>query len=343
MTHVLRAASQDDLPAIYEMASTGGGFTNLPADRPKLKDKLDSAAASFARQSDDLVSDMYMFVLEDLDTGKVRGTCQIFSCIGTDRPHYSYRIDAFTHYSSEFSRAIRSEMLTLVTDHNGSSEVGGLFLHPTERSAGAGSLLARSRYLFMAMHRARFADRTLAELRGVIDEVGVSPFWDGVTGRFFGMSFREADEFKAVRGAQFIADLMPKHPIYTAMVPESAMAVMGIPTPRAGRRSACWRRRASPTAITSTFSTAARPWSAPPMRSPPSATLSRTSSSRWKRMTAPKVWSRTDGWTISAPPMAASNRPRGHRDRPCRRRGHSGLTGADDHAYCALRAVWTMR
>jgi arginine N-succinyltransferase len=243
MTHVLRAASQDDLPAIYEMAkSTGGGFTNLPADRPKLQDKLDTAAASFARNAgdapDDLASDMYMFVLEDLETGKVRGTCQIFSCIGTDRPHYSYRIDAFTHYSSEFSRAIRSEMLTLVTDHNGSSEVGGLFLHPTERSAGAGSLLARSRYLFMAMHRARFADRTLAELRGVIDEVGVSPFWDGVTGRFFGMSFREADEFKAVRGAQFIADLMPKHPIYTAMVPESAMAVMGIPHPsgRAAQR-----------------------------------------------------------------------------------------------------------
>lgn len=239
MTHVLRAASQSDLPAIYEMAkSTGGGFTNLPADRPKLESKLEIAAASFARGADDLGDDMYMFVLEDTVTGKVRGTCQIFSCIGRDRPHYSYRIDAFTHYSSEFSRAMRCEMLTLVTDHNGSSEVGGLFLHPNERSAGAGSLLARSRYLFMGLHRARFADRTLAELRGVIDECGVSPFWDGVTGRFFGMSFREADEFKAVRGAQFIADLMPKHPIYTAMVPEGAMAVMGVPHPsgRAAQR-----------------------------------------------------------------------------------------------------------
>jgi arginine N-succinyltransferase len=239
MTHVLRAASQSDLSAIYEMAkSTGGGFTNLPADRPKLENKLESAAASFGRVADGLGDDMFMFVLEDMESGKVRGTCQIFSCIGAVRPHYSYRIDAFTHYSSEFARAIRCEMLTLVTDHNGSSEVGGLFLHPTERSAGAGSLLARSRYLFMALHRARFADRTLAELRGVIDECGVSPFWDGVTGRFFGMSFREADEFKAVRGAQFIADLMPKHPLYTAMVPESAMAVMGVahPSGRAAQR-----------------------------------------------------------------------------------------------------------
>jgi arginine N-succinyltransferase len=43
------------------------------------------------------------------------------------------------------------------------------------------------------------------------------------------MSFREADEFNAVNGNQFIADLMPKHPIYTAMLPESALAVIGVP------------------------------------------------------------------------------------------------------------------
>ena len=29
----------------------------------------------------------------------------------------------------------------------------------------------------------------------------------------------------------FIADLMPKHPIYTALLPESARAVMGLPHP----------------------------------------------------------------------------------------------------------------
>ena len=71
----------------------------------------------------------------------------------------------------------------------------------------------------------------IAELRGVIDEAGGSPFWDGVAGRFFGMSFQEADQFNAVHGNQFIADLMPKHPIYIAMLPESARAVIGLPHP----------------------------------------------------------------------------------------------------------------
>jgi arginine N-succinyltransferase len=92
-------------------------------------------------------------------------------------------------------------------------------------------LLARSRYLFIKQHRPRFGPRVLAELRGVMDQAGHSPFWDALAGRFFGMSFPEADEFNAVHGTQFIADLMPKTPIYVAMLPDSARSVMGQPHP----------------------------------------------------------------------------------------------------------------
>jgi len=45
------------------------------------------------------------------------------------------------------------------------------------------------------------------------------------------MSFQEADQFNAVHGNQFIADLMPKHPVYIAMLPETARAVIGVPHP----------------------------------------------------------------------------------------------------------------
>jgi len=92
-------------------------------------------------------------------------------------------------------------------------------------------LLARCRYLFIAMHRLRFAERIIAELRGIIDERGGSPFWDGVAGRFFGMTFQEADYFNAINGNQFIADLMPKHPVYIAMLDERAKEVIGLPHP----------------------------------------------------------------------------------------------------------------
>ncbi len=230
MKAVVRSARPKDLDAIYRMAkSTGGGFTNLPPDRPSLKARLERAAACFARDDDAPQDDLFLFIMEDADSGKVLGTCQIFGRIGSSLPFYSYRIGTMTQTSQELGRTFRAELLTLCTDLDGSSEVGGLFLLPGERSAGIGKLLARSRYLFIRQHRARFGERTIAELRGSHDETGSSPFWDGLAGRFFGMSFREADEFNAVHGNQFIADLMPKHPIYTAMLPESARAVMGVP------------------------------------------------------------------------------------------------------------------
>ncbi len=229
---MIRPATTQDLQAIYEMAKrTGGGFTNLPPDKPALAAKLERSDEAFARTEDALNSDMFVFVLENISTGEVRGTCQIFSQVGQKWQFYSYRLGTLTQHSEELDKTFRAEMLTLSTDLEGSTEVGGLFLHPAERSGGLGMLIARSRYLFIRNHRARFADRTLAELRGVIDEAGMSPFWDGIAGRFFGMNFQDADAFNGARGNQFIADLMPKHPMYIAMLPESARAVIGVPHP----------------------------------------------------------------------------------------------------------------
>lgn len=230
MTFLLRTAREKDLESLYRMAKgTGGGFTNLPPDRPTLAAKLERAAKSFARDDGQIANDLFVFILEDTAEAKVRGTCQAFSQVGTELPFYSYRIGRITQHSKELDRTFRADMLTLCTDLDGASEVGGLYLDAAERSAGVGKLLARSRYLFIAMHRDRFGDTTLAELRGAIDDAGNSPFWDGLAGRFFDMSFRDADEFNGKHGNQFIADLMPKHPIYTALLSEAARQVMGQP------------------------------------------------------------------------------------------------------------------
>ena len=228
----LRAARLTDLEHLYEMAKlTGGGFTNLPADRKALTSKLERAAAAFENTGEELADEQFVLVLENCETGAVRRTCQLMTQVGQQWPFYSYRLNTLTQYSKELDRTVRAELLNLVTDLEGSSEVGGLFLHPNERAGGLGLLLARSRYLFIAMHRSRFADRIIAELRGIIDERTDSPFWDNVAGRFFGMSFQEADYFNAINGNQFIADLMPKHPVYVAMLNEEAKKVIGVPHP----------------------------------------------------------------------------------------------------------------
>ena len=232
MTFRLRAARADDLEHLYEMAKlTGGGFTNLPADRNALGAKLERATKAFENTGNELCDEQFVLVLENAETGAIRGTCQLMTQVGQRWPFYSYRLNTLTQYSQELDRTVRAELLSLVTDLEGSSEVGGLFLHPNERAGGLGLLLARSRYLFIAMHRARFGERVLAELRGIIDDRGGSPFWDGVAGRFFGMGFQEADYFNALHGNQFIADLMPKHPVYVAMLDDEARSVIGLPHP----------------------------------------------------------------------------------------------------------------
>jgi len=232
MSFVIRAARAADLQALYEMAKlTGGGFTNLPPDRKSLGQKLERCEAAFSREDGALGSELFVLVLENVETREVRGTCQLFTRVGQSWPFYSYRITTLTQHSAELGRTVTAELLSLVNDLGGSSEVGGLFLHPGERAGGLGMLLARSRYLFIAAHRARFGDRILAELRGIIDERGGSPFWDAIGGKFFGMSFQEADEFNAIHGNQFIADLMPKHPVYIAMLDEAARRVIGLPHP----------------------------------------------------------------------------------------------------------------
>jgi arginine N-succinyltransferase len=232
MSFRVRPANGDDFKAIYQMAKlTGGGFTNLPADRGTLVAKLARSDASFARADDVQSGDLYVFVLEDPKAKKIRGTCQVFGQVGVVQPFYSYHMSTLTQSSPELAKTFRNHLLTLTTDLEGSSEVGGLFLHPETRAGGWGSLIARSRYLFIKQHRARFGERTLAELRGVMDEAGNAPFWDALAGRFFDMSFPEADEFNAVHGTRFIADLMPRTPIYVALLAETGRAVMGHPHP----------------------------------------------------------------------------------------------------------------
>ncbi len=231
MGFIIRPATSADLQPMYEMAKlTGGGFTNLPPDRGALMAKLERAEAAFDASSTE-EDRLFVLMLENRETGEIRGTCQIFTRVGVRWPFYSYRMGTLSKRSEELDRTFRAEILNLVSDLEGSSEVGGLFLHPHERAGGLGLLLARSRYLFIRAHRELCADRILAELRGVIDDAGGSPFWDGVAGKFFGMSFQEADQFNALHGNQFIADLMPKHPVYVAMLSESAKHVIGVPHP----------------------------------------------------------------------------------------------------------------
>ena len=206
MSWRVRAARASDIDALLDLARlTGGGFTNLPADRDSLAERLAWSDASYARPDSPPEDELYILLLEQTSTRRIGGCGMVFSRIGARWPFYSYKLGTLSQTSRELGRTFALPFLSLVSDHDGASEVGGLFLHPDLRTGGLGRLLARSRYLFIAQHRDRFGHKMLAELRGVLDEDGNSPFWDALGRQFFGMTFPEADHFNAINGSPMIA------------------------------------------------------------------------------------------------------------------------------------------
>ena len=73
----------------------------------------------------------------------------------------------------------------------------------------------------------RFADLVIAEMRGVSDENGHSPFWAWLESHFFGIDFPTADYLVGIGDKSFIAELMPKHPVYVALLSPEAQSVIG--------------------------------------------------------------------------------------------------------------------
>jgi arginine N-succinyltransferase len=205
----------------------GAGFTSLPPDRDFLRERIERSIRSFDATVSTPGHERYLFVLEDLDDRGIGGCCAIEAACGLDEPFYSYRVGLTVQASRRFSRYTRVPTLYLTNDYTGSSVLCSLFLRPAFRGRnGAGRLLSKCRFLFMAAHRDRFAERAIAEMRGVSDDRGRSPFWEGLGRHFFGVDYAEAERIVGLGNKSFIAELMPAHPIYTVLLSEEARSVM---------------------------------------------------------------------------------------------------------------------
>lgn len=224
---VVRAIQEKDLDALLDLAGqTGGGMTTLKPDRASLQKRIAIACASFAQQIPPLERD-YLFVMEDLAHGRLAGTCAIKSAVGLDEPFYNYRLGTLVHSSKQLKVLSRLETLYLSNDLTGSSELCSLFLHPDYRNGCNGKLLLKSRMLFIAQFPDLFSERLCAEMRGYLREDGSSPFWDSLGQHFFRMDFARADGLSGTGMKAFIAELMPRHPLYVAYLPPAAREVIG--------------------------------------------------------------------------------------------------------------------
>lgn len=227
---VVRPARLKDLDGLQALAQkTGTGLTTLPSKKAALEAKIRESMAAFSGEANPKQKSSYLLVLEDPKAGKVVGTSALIVGVGLDKPFYSYRILHQTQVSHEPEMRVDMELLQLANDFVGATEVATLFLDPDYRIGNLGKLMSKARYLLMAAHPERFSDQVISEIRGWVDEDGNSPFWEALGRHFFGMDFKTADEINGLGNSQFISDLMPKFPIYTALLPESARKVIGKP------------------------------------------------------------------------------------------------------------------
>jgi len=219
---IIRPIQHKDLQALHEIArESGPGFTSLVDDRDYLKKKVRHAIDSFQRELHQPGNEHYLFVLEDETTGDIMGTTGIEASAGYDRP--------LCHFRREAEPASRSgsDRLTRCTHYTGCTEICSLYLRPRYRRANAGKLLSKVRFLFMAQNPHRFSATIIAEMRGVSDASGQSPFWNWLKTRSGHLDFATVTRLAGTATPEMLDALLPAEPLSTATMPTEAIRAIG--------------------------------------------------------------------------------------------------------------------
>ncbi|MAG75528.1 MAG: arginine N-succinyltransferase [Colwelliaceae bacterium] len=224
---IIRPIQASDYDALHQIAiESGHGFTSLPVNEELLTKRINHSEASFNKNVSQPGDEGYLFVMEDTETGKVVGTSGIEAAVGLEDAFYHYHLGKVVHNSRELGIYNTVETLSLCNDYTGATEICTLFLGESHRKNNNGRFLSRFRFMFIAEHAERFSDTVIAEMRGVSDSDGRSPFWAWLEEHFFSMDFPTADYLTGIGKKVFIAELMPKYPIYVNLLSKDAQAVI---------------------------------------------------------------------------------------------------------------------
>ena len=225
---IVRPARTDDLESFIKLARAAGpGFTSLAVPDSDLEDRLAKSVKSFAEDIDAPADHIYLLMLEDSETGEIVGVSAVKAKVGLNKPFFSFKLLKIAQSSSAANRHFDMNVMLLVNEYSGTSEVGTLFVKSKMRGTGAGRLISQARYMLIATAPERIASTIISELRGRVGKKGHSPFWESLGRKFFKMDFNEADEITAQTDNQFITDLMPKYPIYLDLLTDEAQEVVG--------------------------------------------------------------------------------------------------------------------
>jgi arginine N-succinyltransferase len=224
---VVRTVREEDVDSLLRLTKlVGEGMTTLKPDRKMLSKRIAVACESFA-ETNQLEERDYLFVMEETDSKEVVGVCAVRSRVGLDEPFYNFRVGTLVHSSKELKVYKQFNTLSLSNDLTGCSEVCSLFLHPDHRTRVNGKLLSKSRFLFITQFSHLFSEKIIAEMRGYQRPDGTAPFWDSLGRHFFQMEFNRADNLSIVGKKAFIAELMPRYPLYVNYLSDEAQEAIG--------------------------------------------------------------------------------------------------------------------
>lgn len=223
---IIRPIKRQDIEVFAEFSFEALlGMTNLPRNRDKLLENIIYSENNFIKQIETAGDEEYYFVLEDLTTGRIGGTCGILAQC-TKSFHYCYRIESIPSHSKNVSTPKEFKILNVVPNAYQASEICALYLQPSFRHSGLGRLLSLSRFLFIAAQPQRFRNTIIAEMRGYIDQRQISPFWEGIGRHFCNYSFVELMA-QIESDHSFVPEILPQFPIYISLLPKETQDAIG--------------------------------------------------------------------------------------------------------------------
>jgi arginine N-succinyltransferase len=245
---VIRRAMNSDLPTLHKLSKMVH-FINLPPDQEIIANKIRNSRQSFLRAARDAktvhkpqtqsgssglsektaMADIFMFVIEELNTEGCIGTSQIVSQMGgPGHPNVCFKLETREKYAEDLKFGTKHTVAKVYLDESGPTELGGLIMQPSFRGhkLKLGRFTSLVRFHFMGLHRKMFRPTILAELMAPITSKGESLVWDCLGRRFIPLSYDEADRF-CQYSRSFMTDLLPEGDIHLSLLPPQARAQVG--------------------------------------------------------------------------------------------------------------------
>ncbi len=164
--------------------------------------------------------------------------------VGLSRPRAWYRLGWAVHAAAELQLFRQQRTLLLGHDLTGMDELTGFGLRPgvpDDQALALWAALAQAALQALAAPPGDAAVPCMAELPGVLDGQGLSPFWSGLGRHFYARDLAAARQAHGTHFDGEVSALLPRHLMYASFLPPAAQAAMGRCSPAAQALQAALR------------------------------------------------------------------------------------------------------